>query len=307
MELAYRYQWVDFYRGEWRLLNPETSAEGKKILLMGDSFTAHPLGYVKTLRDSLPDAAIRNAGIPGTGIRETAIIAPGRLQEFQPEVLVYQVYVGNDLWDIRKSAARQGVEQWRRLYWKAADRSLFLRYLNYKSAQLKTDIGLLPAPSFYLEAPAYAPERYNAREKRIFRAEPALVQNSLTLQGARARDMARWFGHMDALLKALPESTQQVLIWVIPHCAQVSRHYQTRMEAIGAAPFDSTALAHNFPFLQAIRQRYQTDSRVQVYSALPEFQAAELRGEALYYENDPHLNERGSRLCGELLLNRLRE
>lgn len=302
LELAYRYQWVDFYRTEWTLLNPRTPGAGMKILVLGDSFTANLESYLTVLRDSLPGADVRNAAVPGVGIREMSAVAAARLREFQPDVLICQLYTGNDLWDIRKTTDSNQLPWWRKLYWKATDYSLFLRYANYKSGQWKATAGVSADTLQWREEPVFSVQRYNAREKLLLRAEPGLVQHSIGLSGKRARDMDCWFRKMEEILQRLPEKTKRVIVLVIPHCAQVNTRYQQRLQALGALPFDSTALSAEYPLLKALRQHFRGDPRVEICSVLPALQQAEVAGKSVYYENDPHLNREGQTVCGNTLL-----
>ncbi|MBK8558144.1 MAG: hypothetical protein IPL65_21485 [Lewinellaceae bacterium] len=301
LEIAYRYQWVDFYHTERVLLNPKPHGKGMKILVLGDSFTANTDSYVDVLRDSMPEADVRNAALPGVGIREMSAVAARRLQEFQPDVLIYQFYTGNDLWDIRKTTSSVQIPLWRNLDWKATDYSLFLRYLNYKSGQLKAVAGVGLDTLQWRQEPVFAVDRYNAREKIIFRAEPDLIQNTIGLMGKRASDFACWTQKMDEILSNLPSTTNKVILLVIPHCAQVAPKYQERMAMLGAKPFGSSELDLDFPLLNAMKQHYRNDNRVQVISVLPALQQAEAAGSAVYYENDPHLNKAGQEICGKAL------
>lgn len=301
MEIAYRYQLVDFYRTEWQSLNPGSPGTGQKVLIIGDSFTAGTDAYPEVLRDSMPHADVRVAAVPGVGILEMGVITAARLREFQPDILVYQLYTGNDLWDIRKTTTSDSINFWRNLYWKASNYSLFLRYINYKSGQLKQSAGVSLDSVVWHDVSVFSPAQYNAREKTLFRAEPGLIQNTMHLRGQRAGDMDIWFREMDGILDRLPSSTQRVILVVIPHCTQVGRQYQKRMESIGAMPFDQTTTMQNFPFLETIKQHYRADERVEVCSVLPLFQKTEADGEVLYYENDPHLNNTGQQVLGAWL------
>lgn len=104
-EAAYRFQFVDTYRPELQAFNDAETLDGtgrsETILALGDSFTAGRGGYVDYLRAPLPGRRLVNAGISGTGVAQALIVAPRRLREFEPSVVIYQVYVGNDLFDLR--------------------------------------------------------------------------------------------------------------------------------------------------------------------------------------------------------------
>ena len=66
-ELAYRLQFVDFYRPELRAFNPvsalQESGQTPTLLLFGDSFSVGNESYANILRSKLPDLSIINSSI----------------------------------------------------------------------------------------------------------------------------------------------------------------------------------------------------------------------------------------------------
>jgi len=72
LEIAYRYQIVDFYGKHLRGLNSKTVLANKEnketLLVLGDSFSASPFSYVSHLKDSLPELNVVNASISGTSL-----------------------------------------------------------------------------------------------------------------------------------------------------------------------------------------------------------------------------------------------
>ena len=102
-ELSYRYQWIDFYKSEWRFHNSEVSEKSKNsILILGDSFSADPNGWVYMLRDSLEEDAIYNAAIPGVGPETYELIFKRSFNNAKPNHVIVQMYVGNDQYDYEK-------------------------------------------------------------------------------------------------------------------------------------------------------------------------------------------------------------
>ncbi|MEL7223064.1 MAG: hypothetical protein AAGJ93_17200, partial [Bacteroidota bacterium] len=102
LEVSYRWNIVDFYGANLRRLNTEelgTKSDLPSVLVIGDSFSADMSSYVGFLRDSLREHRIINAAVPGTGVRQHQRFFKQRIREFQPEMLIYQLYVGNDLLD----------------------------------------------------------------------------------------------------------------------------------------------------------------------------------------------------------------
>lgn len=305
LELAFRRQWIDFYAAELHGLNPgsvlQAPPEKRRMLLLGDSFSAQPESFVNTLRDSLPAWDVINAAVPGTGILEASIIAADKIEKFPPDILLYQIYVGNDLWDIRKSYDSPRISTFRNVYWFLSNYSLSLRYLNYKAGQLKHHTGVAVETRELKQDIPFSAAQYSRRERMLIQAEPGLIRNSILATGGREKDLKVWFEKMDALLAGLPERTKSVVLLVVPHAAQVNGFYRQNLESLGAATAGTETAQANYPFLRQITEHYAGDSRVKICSPLPWFQQNDAPGRRLYYENDPHLNGRGHAVLGRMV------
>ncbi len=59
-----------FYKTELENLNTEIDPKKKNILVIGDSFSAHPASYVKQLTENFIQYNFINASVPGTGIMQ---------------------------------------------------------------------------------------------------------------------------------------------------------------------------------------------------------------------------------------------
>jgi len=304
LEVAFRNYWVDFYSAEFEALNTASdlsNRNGPTVLVGGDSFTGVQHSYVQTMRSERPNARIVNAGIPGTGVTEAACFLPDRIAEWQPEVFIYQIYVGNDLFDIRHPVGSEHIGTARKIYWWLSDRLRCVRYINYKLAQFRyrftTEVG--NAPSELNEE--FSVETYAARQKMNFAAEPALVYNSAFLQEGRRADFEVLLNELDALMDALPDSCKSYLL-VIPHCAQVSDRYARNMQVLGAQfPDDVDMLEIRNPLVLGLDSVYRENPRVELLSAQPFLQEVERKGNAIYYSDDPHLNELGHQMLGNVM------
>ncbi|HAD12338.1 MAG TPA: hypothetical protein DCF33_07850, partial [Saprospirales bacterium] len=263
--------------------------------------------YIQLLRDSFPDLAFVNAATPGSGILEAAVIARERLKRFPPDVLMVQVYVGNDLWDIRKTCDNPNISTIRNGYWYWSDYSLFIRALNYKLGQYKSRVGVATETRELKQELPFSIDLYSKREKLIFQAEPDLIQHSVFAEDKRGADLLRWLQKMDHILAMLPKRAQRVLILVIPHCAQVNQFYADHISTLGATPFTPAIHQPEYPFLTQIQQHYAGNPRVNVFSLLPVFQQKDTTGHRLYYENDPHLNTAGQMILGQTLVSVLKD
>jgi hypothetical protein len=311
LEIAFRYQWIDFYAAELKGLTPAASLsappEKSRILLLGDSFSAQPYSYVVTLRDSLPELDIINAAVPGSGILEASIIAADKIKRFPPDVLVYQVYVGNDLWDIRKSWSSPHISLLRKFYWRLSDYSLSLRYLNYRLGQFRSVIGKSVEIQELKHDMPFSASLYSKREQMLMQAEPTLIHDSIRASGKRGKDLAIWFKKMDQLLSNLSPRTQKVVLLILPHCVQVNDFYRRNLESLGGMPLGPEIQELEYPFLELVQEHYANQPQVSVYSPLSIFQQSDSTGHRFYYENDPHLNDLGHLILGQALVEYLKK
>ncbi len=305
-EWVYRYQFIDFYSSELEALNTkETLQKERTVLVMGDSFSAHPLGYVKHLKDSLPQYGVVNAAIPGTGIVEASLIAPGRITDYTPEVFIYQMYVGNDLIDISKPTNWGEVGFLRNCYWALSDQFRSLSFLNYRMGQFSANVGDDVADVSPTLTDTFNIDRYAQRTKLYIKAEGQVYENSAFLVNGRREDFEVLLKRLDAMLEHLPDSCK-VLIPVIPHCAQVNDYYYqhyVEMRAIFSAP--GIYRTTNYPMVKELAEHYSDRPQVEIINTLVALRAADREGQRQYYANDPHLNANGNATIGRLLLQRI--
>lgn len=303
LEVAYRYQWIDTYRKVPESLNPPEAltGSGRTLLVLGDSFSALPHSWVERLRPALGGMRVINAAVSGTGIVQADIMAPALFDRFQPDILVYQIYAGNDLADLRYPVAWTRVNPLRNLYWTLAHNFRSLAWLNNAFGQWRntqTPAELLPA----FNAP-FDPSRYTAREKLLLQADPRLIQDQALLGGGREDDMDAYLRRLENLLARCEAQGTQVYLLVLPHCAQVSMRYTLQMHDLGADFSSDWKIQPDYPFLWRIAG--YTQGRATVLNPLPAFQAAEAQGDTLFYNNDPHLNPKGQALLGDWVLRAL--
>jgi hypothetical protein len=297
LEVAYRYQWIDTYRKIPESLNPPEAlvAKGRTILVMGDSFSANKNSWVAQFRAQQPGMRVINAAVSGTGIVQADIMAPALFERFQPDILLYQIYTGNDLADLRYPVAWTRLNPLRNLYWALAQRFRSLAWLNnafgqWRATQQPADL----QPIF--DAP-FDPARYTARERLLLQADPGIIAHQAFLSGDRAHDIDAYLNRLESLLARCAERGTVVYLLVLPHCAQVHPRYQANMEALGAQFGPEWHNNPDYPFLSRIAG--YTQGRAQVLNPLAAFQAAEAAGDTLYYNNDPHLRQAGQTLLGD--------
>ncbi|MEM9820570.1 MAG: SGNH/GDSL hydrolase family protein [Bacteroidota bacterium] len=300
LELCFRCYWFDFYRGNLLTLNPAASLKANKdstLLVLGDSFSADPKGYVNQLRATLPHYQIVNAAIPGTCARQHALLLPTRIQQFQPDLFIYQIYVGNDLLEWRHPLQSPHISRLRKIYWWLADRIWVLGYLNAKLPQVRQAVYQdLPSTIDPKLLEVFSQEKYSQRSKMLFRAEPELIQNTILLQGKRKEDLQELTQSIRRMIQQLPPQCK-VLILPIPHCTQLGHPYVERLQKIGAIMDASSITQEEYPFFDYLKSQLQND-RVHFINLLPHLRQRDSI-QAVYYNNDPHLNETGHQIIHE--------
>lgn len=300
LEVSYRDYWIDFYEAEFNALNQELSFledRKSKVLFFGDSFTANNSSYVGQLRSRV-DAHIINSAVSGTGALEMSFMAPKRIKEFDPDVVVYQIYLGNDLIDITHRPTGE-ISRVRQVYHGFSDRIRVIKFLNYRLGQVKAFFRKDKLTVNQLEdEDDFSVERYSSRQKMLFSEEPRLIENTIELKNRRQSDFERVVTALEGLRQELPLETK-LFILVIPHCQQVSKVYNERMIALGSK---SKFNLENV-FVQTLEERLPSATIIDV---LPEFKKSEAVGNALYYATDPHLSAIGQTELAQIVEKQLK-
>jgi len=330
-EVVYRYQLIDTFSGELRSFNPpevlEPDTSGDGMLIMGDSFTANHSSYASVLRVCQDHYPILNAGVSGTGIIEALFTAPRRFQLAKPKVFIYQVFVGNDLYNIRYPINWQDLSLVRNLYWLIAQQLRSVWYLNYRNAQIAyllsqsdtADVGSNAitsgaggslGPLFGQAQPVekFSKGKYTLRDQLMLEADPWILDKQILVRGDRGADYRFFLDKLRELLSfCKPEECQGYLL-VIPHQAQVDKHYLENMEALGAK-FSATEeiLSVDYPFLTRLRDFLVHNhlENIELLNPLPALRQSERQGRVVYYQNDSHLNHQGNRVLASFLLDEL--
>jgi hypothetical protein len=317
LEWAYRSQLVDMYRPELRTFNPApmlTPTGQPTLLVMGDSFTAGRASYAGILQDTLREWRVINAAVSGTGVLQTLYMAPNRFAQFRPSIFLYQIYVGNDLFDIRYPTNWHTISVARNMYWLLANHLRVVGYLNYRLRQVKETLTLRQRQALSLigtataagDAGAFSVENYDARIKIYMRAEPSLLEDSILVQGKRPRDYALFLEKLSQLLSYCKLEVCRAYLLVIPHICQVDASYLAYMSQLGAHFTTPAALRlPAYPFLVRLRERFAAWPHVRVIDPLPRLRQVHSQ-QAVYYVNDEHLNPVGQQELAALLQQQLR-
>lgn len=301
--------YIDFYKPELLAYNSIDDLSGqnkrKTVLIMGDSFTAGKSSYPNILRNLLPNYRIINSGIPGSGIIQASIIAKRRIDEFKPNIFIYQIYVGNDLFDISYPINWEKLSFMRNIYWLASNHIRIISFLNYRLGQLNVS----NSQSYqeythkqFAENEIFSIDKFTKRDIIYNIADDQLVGNSILLKGKRSDDFKLLISKLEEILKLLPAYSKTFIV-LIPHASQINIEYLNRTIEIQAKfPDPDKIFEEEYPFANKIKA---LSPEIHVLNPLVLFRNAEANGMKVYYANDGHLNSNGQKILAGFIAKHL--
>jgi len=306
MEIAYRYQVIDFYHAELITLNSESDLEPsnkkKTILICGDSFTAQRGSWADKWKKTRPGYRIINAAVTGTSIVETSYLAPVRIKSFDPDIFIYQLYVGNDLLGARHRLNWNDWSFTRNIYWWFSDKIRVLSYFNYKMGQWRWNVVGFHSVKGRPDNGKFDVNHYASREKTYAKGDPFLISNSVLLTNSREEDMNNVMISLSSIISEL-KSDCQVYLLVIPHKSQLNASYQKQMSSIGFQFEDNFLLGdENYPFVETIKNHFQSNPKVKIINPFLTLMQNDSNSGSVYYLNDEHLSPAGQGIVKDQVL-----
>jgi hypothetical protein len=276
-------------------------------MVFGDSFTANSESYVAELRKNFPQYTFLNHAVPGTGVYEAGLMAKRRLKERPFQVVVYQIFVGNDLINVRKTINWQQNSIPRNLYYLLSKEIKSVEYLNFQLRKWRfadKTPSLFTSASFdsLQENPVFSPEEYSPFERRMLGADSSMLEDCVLLKNGREEDFAIFMRQIDAFLEEIPHPEAEIFFLVIPHSTQVSEKYRNNFREMGISfPPDSLYATINYPFIRALQSHDVGNKKVHILNVLPDLREKEAQGYPTYYANDFHINATGQAIMAEVL------
>ncbi|MBK9670833.1 MAG: hypothetical protein IPO70_00970 [Bacteroidetes bacterium] len=309
LEISYRYYWIDFYRAELNLLNSTFKKDSKKtVLIFGDSFSASPDSYVKNLRDSFPQFELVNAAVSGTGIQEVSAMLDYRVNQVNPSLVLYQVYVGNDLTDIEKPVNFKTVSFTRSVYWKLCNYLYSLRYLNYKAGQLSFLVGINKEQEKASSVDVFSALQFSPREKLYLQADSSLPASIIYLNEKYKHAQHKYIQELQYLNGYLQAKKIPLLLVIVPHCTQVNEHYANHFKELGAVINEQLYTdTSDYPFYTLLKKELQSNSMSVTANPLEKFRTCDTASYRLYFENDIHLTAKGQTELAKYIVPWLKE
>jgi hypothetical protein len=283
VELVYRYQWVDFYKTEWEFQNKirTPNLTKKRVLVFGDSFSADTASWVNQWKkDSVMQ--VFNAAVPGVGPETFRLIASNRVEETQPDIVIVQLYEGNDLYDLYRPVNWSAFSWGRNVFWKFSNTFRSLGFINYRLGQANQD---LQSPVNAKTADSFAIPSYDARTKLYLQGDVTYPMGMVQLKGEYA-DQFQTLIEMLQELKTAAGKNVRFYVLTIPTCVQTDRRYVKHYKQMGAKL--SMSLLKGHPWVDQLKV-----AGFEVIDPIEVLRQREKQGKAVYYENDPHLNPFG--------------
>ncbi|MFT6217174.1 MAG: hypothetical protein ACJAS3_003594 [Roseivirga sp.] len=307
-EGAFRLYVIDFYKSSFEHLNSDFADRNtdKTLMIIGDSFSSFKEGYPKVLHDSLTEFRIRNISVPGTSVREQNLFGKHYLKKEHPEILIFQFYVGNDLFGWDHTLNWGEVSFVKNFYWNLSENLWSLTYLNYSLVNITANLSEIDSSAKldWVEKP-FSSDLYSQRDKQYFKSEPMLIENTTYLKGRREANLDRYMERVADLLDYAPEDCE-IYFLIIPHKSQVSDMYKNQTEQIGSVFTKEFKVANpSYPLYVEINNFFAADHRVKILNTVDLLRQSEVSGNSVYFNNDSHLNVLGQQILGEFLLKQI--
>lgn len=290
LEVSYRYQWIDFFKTEFKALNKDLRANKSNFLVFGDSFTAHPNGYIDQLKEDHPSINFINCALPGSGPYEMELMASGRISEYPPTCVIYQMYVGNDLTDIAPPVNWSTLSFSRNMYWTMKNYFKIFGLFSRRLSGIQTDFDEM---AIVQDTLGFAPELYSPRTKMMISANSEYVDQCVMLKGAFKPAFKQCKASISYLREIVPEKVPVYLV-IIPHFSQVTEEYNERLKLLGGS---ITSMGMDYPLYKQVAEI----KGVKVLNPLSFFREKEAEGIQMYYNNDPHLTDKGQIILANYL------
>ncbi len=306
LEVVYHNQLFDFYCVELNTLNSqqELHSNKKKILILGDSFGAQQKSYVQLLKDSLHNFSVINSSVPGTSAREMSYLSQRRIDQFNPDKIIIQMYVGNDLIDIKHAYNFHTISWVRNFYWFMADNFSSLAWINYKLGALRTNLDYEQNFVVPSNTDSFSVANYNGRVKLLIRANARFIAQSILLEDEKYQCAFRELtNYISAIEKRFHQThpNGEIVLVCIPHCSEVNQHYKINYEKLGAL-FNRSEYKSEVNFNSKLKLQFEELTFVNIMDSLSQ---AEINGTAVYFQNDEHLNKKGQQIVGQQILHQL--
>ncbi len=298
LEACYRYQVIDFYAPELHYLNTEEELDQQEvdILFFGDSFGGADTNYISILKKQFPEKTIINASVVGFGIRETNLIVKSRINRFKPKSIVYQIYEGNDLLDVKKPVQWSHFSFLKNIFWILSDRLKVADFLNFRAKVFSRNSRIKKGNNGTNDL-LYAP-----RTTIFLNANPNYIEDITQLNNRYVDVYNEWENYFLEFVNICTEQTSDIKVFSIPHCTQLNIRYQEIYKNLHP-DFEPSKLDCPSAFTTKIENL--SKNKFMFIPLCADMRQTENGGIKLYLENDPHLSYSGHKWLSQKLTDRI--
>lgn len=299
LEVACRFGVVktDFYRISHQIRNTKSE---DRVLIIGDSFSLDLEGMAMGfLGDTLEsrDIGVLNMSGSGSGpVRHLRMLEEygGR---FRPDVVLLNLYVGNDFTDTKRDLKVQ------RATWRRKLRSVLVRYSYLMNVYVETKSKIV------LQREQSKIRKTVEEELGIEVLNPFLYDLAKVNRGYVSDNLAPpdslWGINRKALSDIVAYTKQigaRLIVCIFPHTAQINMDHYDFLRTVGF-DVDPKFLVEQRP--QDLLTGFYREEEVDCFDLLPDFR--EHRDQSFYLADDIHWNESGNRFAFGLVRDYLEE
>ncbi len=278
------------------------TGDEKLVLAIGDSFSAgvvpHQYHFTTVAEQKLNNTRIHNMGFHSIGPMEYLFLLRSEGLSLQPDLLVINLFAGNDLMDSQRQ--RHDQEQLR-FWFDPNNLLLFLvpQRIGRLSAEPQTKTPAAQASEFpWLEDPLLEPPQFSDAgylDIEVRRAQKVMDPG-----------MGQQYRIMFQILQQIREAAGSIpmLVMLIPDECQVNDELWHKLQG----PLDTTKLERNLP--QKLIGQWLAEQEIPCLDLLPLLREAKPWSDGklhLYHRNDSHFNRRGNAVAGKALAEFLQE
>lgn len=329
LQFVYDYQIIDFYRSELQAYNTNEDVDKapvETILAMGDSFTAGEGSWPGYLKNYFPDYRIINSGVGATGVQDALAMAKRRFSRFQPDIFIYQIYVGNDL-VFKYKRDWSNLSFTRNVWWSITNNFPVLQHIRRKILNYRPPTKTSPQPVIETQAQqkatetnvpmlhevdtrgintdeVFGPDKYTERIKLMFTFDPYWIDEQVTLRGYYGSLYPQYIEDLKKLLDYCDDQSCRTIIMVIPDKSQVNDSYFNQYTTLGQQVREKLLFQYyNYPFYKQLLADL-SDYNVMIVNFLPLLREQE-KIKQLYFTNDEHLNPAGYQFVAKVLARKI--
>jgi hypothetical protein len=182
------------------------------------------------------------------------------------------------------------------------DQFTVIGYLNYRIAQLdavKIETNELPSP---IQEKPFSTSLYDSKTKLHILADNNFGEKSAFLLEEKNEQFKKLIRAYQQIIEDLDGNTK-IYFLIIPDVVQASEYARNNYQSLGMTFTNASTLSTiDYPFYNELVKSFPTANFI---NPLGNFIEEEKKGNRMYFENDPHLNQKGQLLIYNLIKSKI--